>query len=246
MSALRLDLEWRLTLFTLLLFPSLLALGFWQLERADEKMLLAARQQAQAAQPPVALAALPRSAGPEELAYLPLNVGGYFDPDAVIFRDNQLREGRYGLDVLGLFFDRESARWVLLNRGWVPADSARRSLPQIAIPDRDLALQTAVYVPPGDAYVLEAESFGDLSWPLLVQDTAAPALRDALEAHLGAQLFPFELRLADGEAAGFRRDWPVINVSPDKHRGYAVQWFTMAAALLVLFVMRSSNVMERD
>jgi len=36
--------------------------------------------------------------------------------------------------------------------------------------------------------------------------------------------------------------WPVVNVSPAKHRGYAVQWFTMAAALIVFFVFRSSNL----
>jgi len=35
--------EWRLTVFTLLLFPGLLYLGFWQLDRAEEKRELALR-----------------------------------------------------------------------------------------------------------------------------------------------------------------------------------------------------------
>jgi len=30
----------------------------------------------------------------------------------------------------------------------------------------------------------------------------------------------------------------VINVSPDKHRGYALQWFAMALVLLSIFVWR--------
>ena len=51
-----------------------------------------------------------------------------------------------------------------------------------------------------------------------------------------------QLRLAADQPAGFRRDWPVVNVSPAKHRGYALQWFTMAAVLLLLFVLRSSNI----
>ena len=38
---LHLDLEWRTTVFTALLLPLLIYLGFWQLQRAEEKALLA-------------------------------------------------------------------------------------------------------------------------------------------------------------------------------------------------------------
>jgi surfeit locus 1 family protein len=36
------DFEWRITLFTLVMAPLMIGLGFWQLQRAEEKATLAA------------------------------------------------------------------------------------------------------------------------------------------------------------------------------------------------------------
>lgn len=238
---LRWDLEWRLTLATALLLPLLVTLGFWQLSRAGEKVELAAQEAERLAQPAVSLASL-QGAGIETLPFTQVEVSGYFHPEVLLMKDNQLREGRYGVDAIGLFFDRGSRQWVLLNRGWVPADPARQSLPQVAIPDSELTLRARLYVPPGAPYVLKDDRFEAPAFPLLVQDLTAPALRAWLQDLLSGPLYPHELRLLPGEAAGFRRDWPIMNSSPAKHRGYAVQWFTMAAALLLLFIWRSSNL----
>jgi len=242
MTRLRLDIEWRLTLFTLVLLPLLVSLGFWQLERAGEKVALAAAQTARMTQPPAPMGDVVAEERRATLAYVPVALEGHFHPRLTILKDNQLREGRYGVDVLTPFFDRGAGQWVLLNRGWVPADPARRSLPAPDTPEAQLRLQASVYVPPGEPYTLAPEQLENISWPLLVQDAADPALRRVLERELDAALFPLELRLAPDEPAGFRRDWPLLNSSPAKHRGYAVQWFTMAAALAVLFVLRSSNL----
>lgn len=42
---LRVTLDWRTTLATAVLLPTLLFLGFWQLDRADEKVALIARME---------------------------------------------------------------------------------------------------------------------------------------------------------------------------------------------------------
>ena len=39
-------------------------------------------------------------------------------------------------------------------------------------------------------------------------------------------------------------DWQVVNVSPQKHQGYAVQWFAMAAVLFIFYLLRSSNLWQ--
>jgi surfeit locus 1 family protein len=36
----------------------------------------------------------------------------------------------------------------------------------------------------------------------------------------------------------------VVNVTPAKHTGYAVQWFAMAFALGLIFIFRNSNLGE--
>ena len=241
LTALKLDLEWRTTALTLVLFPLLLWLGFWQLDRADEKSRIAASDAERAAAPAVELAAL-KSATESELAYRRVTVTGRFLPGAIILLDNQIRDGRYGHDVYGLFEDQRSGLLALLNRGWVAGDSSRRSLPTPGVPSGEFTLAATVYVPPGEPYLLAEETFATLEWPLLVQTAGSQALRAQLELQFGDELFPWELRLGRDQPAGFRRDWPVVNVSPEKHRGYALQWFTMAAALLIFFVFRSSNL----
>ncbi|MFK7829807.1 MAG: SURF1 family protein [Congregibacter sp.] len=242
MSKLVLDLEWRTTLLTALLVPTLVLLGFWQLERADEKVAIAAQNTLRESASPLPLAALLPMAD-TELAYRQVIVSGYFLADSVILLDNQIRDGRYGHDVYSLFLDEQSAQLVLLNRGWVPGDPSRRSVPDVTVPTQRQTLQATIYVSPGEPYLLAEEQFDTLRWPLLVQSATTAPLRSAIEAQFDKPVFAAELRLLPDQAGGYRRDWPLINVSPQKHQGYAVQWFTMAAALLLFFALRSSNLM---
>lgn len=239
----RLDLEWRTTALTLFLAPLLMALGFWQLERSAEKTAIAARHAEQARLAPVPLSAL-LGRDANALAHRRVRLTGEYLPGASVFLDNQIREGRYGHDVVGLFRDEHSGQVVLLNRGWVPGDPARRALPRVDVPDGPRSLLASVYVPPGEPYVLAADRFEPLTWPVLVQVVNARPLREAIEAATGEKLFARELRLDPDQATGFRRDWPVVNASPQKHQGYALQWFTMAAALLLFFVLRGTNVLS--
>jgi surfeit locus 1 family protein len=242
-SALTFDLEWRTTLMTALLFPTLIALGFWQLERADEKARIAVQQAERVETPARPLASL-TGLSDAELAYRKTIVSGYFAPDILMFLDNQIRDGRYGHDVYGVFVDEASGLASLINRGWVIGDASRRSLPQLEIPGGRQTLIASIYVPPGEPYLLAADSFAALDEPLLVQYANTPALRELIYEHSGYRVFPHELRLLPDQPLGFRRDWAVVNVSPEKHQGYAVQWFTMAAALLLFFALRSSNVLS--
>lgn len=241
MTAFTWDLEWRTTLFTACLLPALIALGFWQLDRADEKAALSAQVAARSTAQPLPLATL-NTVPRDELPYRRVALRGRFLPDAVLLLDNQIRDGRYGHDVLGLFLDADSGLLAMVNRGWIPGDPSRRSLPEVEINGAELALSAVVYVPPGEPYVLEAQQFAELPWPLLIQNARSDALHRALEAETGLPLYPWVLRLEADQPEGFRRDWPTINISPQKHQGYAVQWFTMAAFLLLFFCLRSSNI----
>ncbi len=50
---LRVELDWRTTLATALLLPTLLSLGFWQLDRAEEKAVLIERLEARRTLPAI-------------------------------------------------------------------------------------------------------------------------------------------------------------------------------------------------
>ena len=238
-QALQFDFEWRITLFTLLLFPLLLTLGFWQLERAEEKRGLAAMFAERERQGAVDVSGLD-SLDPQALAYLPVSARGEFLPERYFLLDNRTRNRRFGYEVLSPLRLAGSEQLLLVNRGWVEGDPARQSLPDVPQLQGEVELTGHIYVPPGEAYLL-AEQQLEAGWPKRLQ---AVDMALASEALSGAPLFPYTLRINAGQPGALAVSWQVINVSPEKHTGYAVQWFSMAAVLLLLFVLRSSNIWQ--
>lgn len=214
------------SVLVLLLLPGLLALGFWQLARAEEKRELLAAHQARQIAAPISLTELERYPNP---AYVRVQLQGYFDARHTLLLDNRTRAGKVGVEVLQPFYDQNSGLWLLLNRGWLPWPD-RRITPTFATPDTPLRLQASVYVPLGEALQLQAGAPAT-GWPRVVSEIKP----DALWQQLGRGGLSYELRLEPGPAS-LQNDWPVVAMSPDKHLGYAVQWFALAAALLGLFI----------
>jgi len=243
MTGLRIDFEWRITLFTVILVPALIMLGFWQLTRAEEKEALAAKFDARAQQAPASLneAALWNSSA-KELGYLPVKLKGELVPDSYLLLDNRIVGGRYGNEVAALL-DLGNGTSVLVNRGWVKADPGRLTMPDVPQPGGKQSAQGHVYVAPGDPYLLAEQTF-EGSWPMTVQALEMQKLVPIVFARTGTRLFPYPVRLNAGESLALDIDWQVVNVRPEKHRGYAVQWFAMAAVLALLFCLRSTNVWQ--
>ena len=232
----RFDPEWRLTLFTAILVPVMVALGFWQLQRAEEKAALSEIWEARVRQAPIDLSGL----AVDEAAALPyrrVRIVGEFSPGEYFLLDNRIRQGRFGYEVLGLM--RWSGGAVLVNRGWVQGDPARRSLPQVLAVEGEVAVTGHVYVAPGQPYLLAEQQLPE-GWPKLIQAVEM----DKLRAVIDGQVFPYPVRLDAGQPGALTVDWQIVNVSPEKHQGYAVQWFTMAAVLLIFYLMRSSNLWQ--
>ncbi|HKK23642.1 MAG TPA: SURF1 family protein [Pseudohaliea sp.] len=241
LGLLELDLEWRTTLLVLLLLPVLVTLGFWQLDREAEKRQLLARFEARQAQAPERLSPALGQREPAALAYLPVRLQGRYLAGRYLLLDNRIQGGRFGYEAVALFALVDGS-YALVNRGWVPGDPARRSLPAPDAPAGVVSLTGQLYVPPDPPYLLGEQSQAVDDWPRVVQALEMEPLAAALADDLAAPVFPFSVRLDANAPGALAVDWPVVNVSPAKHRGYAVQWFTMAAVLGLFFVLRSSNL----
>jgi len=214
------------TLVVLVLLALLLALGGWQLQRADEKSALLASQEARRQAPAQPVGELERSADP---AFQRVLLRGYFDAEHSLLLDNRTRDGRVGVELLQPFYDQPSGLWLLLNRGWLPWPD-RRTPVSFSTPDGALQLQAWIYVAPGESFQLQADQPGN-AWPQLLTRVDA----GALWRQLGRAGWPYELRLLPGPAA-YQAEWAVVAMGPEKHLGYAVQWFALAVALACLFI----------
>lgn len=214
------------TLVVLALLPGLIALGCWQLGRADEKRALMDAYTERQLQAPVAAAQLGQLVDP---AFYPVHLYGRFDREHSLLLDNQMRDGKAGVELLQPFHDQASGQWLLVNRGWL-AWPDRRIPVRFDTPPQPLALDATVYVAPGKAFQLHPDPEGG-QWPHLLT-AIDPA---GLWQQLGREGFAFELRLQAGPAS-YRLDWPVVAMGPEKHLGYATQWFALATTLVLLYL----------
>jgi cytochrome oxidase assembly protein ShyY1 len=64
-----------------------------------------------------------------------------------------------------------------------------------------------------------------------------------LAAELGYSLAPAVILLDAAAPDGYRREWqPTFGgYGPERHRGYALQWFSLALALLVIYVVVNTH-----
>jgi surfeit locus 1 family protein len=241
-SHLQFDLEWRMTLLIVCLLPTLVFLGFWQLQRADEKAVLAQTFEQRRHQAPLEIhKAVGRSA--EALAYMPVRFSGQFDENRYYLLDNRVYGGKFGYEVISLFRVDGQDLIVLVNRGWIAGDPARLQPPVVTTPVGQIDIRGHVYVAPGEPYLL-AEQIIAPGWPKTLQALEMAKLADSLTSLTDTAVFTYPVRIDAGMPGALSVDWQVINVSPAKHTGYAVQWFTMAAVLALFYILRSSNIRQ--
>ncbi|MCP3909135.1 MAG: SURF1 family protein [Oceanicoccus sp.] len=225
--------NWRASLLAVLLLPVVISLGFWQLDRAEEKRQLQDLFEHRQLAGPVALEALNTQA---DLRYQPVTLRGEFVNEKAVLLDNRIYQGRFGYEIITPFRLVDSKTMVLVNRGWLEGDISRRSLPAIKAIAGEIALIGEVYVPQGDVMLLADESAS--GWPRVMQSLNIEALQKEFEQ----TLFPYSVRIKQISAASYTPNWVVVNLQPEKHTGYAVQWFAMAVALLVIGLLANTNL----
>lgn len=231
MSSLLFRPGWKLTAFTLLFTPLLLWLGFWQLDREQEKVALQADFESRGQRPPTALESVDWSR-PDELAFLKVIATGAYDNNHSYLLDNRTFQGRVGYELISPFATRAGLT-VLVNRGWIAQGATRTELPVIPRIEGQVAITATIYVPLAEPFLLSrTPESGQTTWPRVIQ-SIEPA---AMERELGQSLAAFTIRLEASSPGLEQSNWQTVNMEPEKHRAYAVQWFTMTFALLSMYI----------
>ncbi len=236
MRALRFD--WKLTLFTAALLPVLIWLGFWQLDRAGQKEVLQQRNEARRQREPVAPTAIDWSGDP---AFMPLRASGRFDNAHHFLLDNRVHEGRVGYELITPF--RTEGGILLVNRGWIAQGPTRGTLPPLPGVEGRVTINARVHVPTGQMLTLsDAREQAADAWPKVIQAVDISRMADQLPADT---VYPYSVRLQPGSPGLLVPAWPEVSeMGPARHRGYALQWFALAAVLVLMFLYTSLRPRE--
>lgn len=218
--------SWVMVFLSTLLFLLFLRLGFWQIHRADEKTkMIIAQKKLEHLKP---LQWKPNAKLP--LQYQPIKLSGTYLPQTFLL-DNQHHQHQFGYDVLTpLTLDDGSV--ILIDRGWIPGDITRRIFPKVQIPQGLIKLQGSTYFPNKNQWVLG---------PILEEKENKTIILERFDEQIVSQLlqkavYPFIIRLDKQDSHGFVREWETVSMPPQRHLGYAFQWFAMALVILIIFV----------
>lgn len=218
------------SLITLAVLILLLLLGFWQLQRASQKRVLLERFATQFDLPYVPVDSID-SADPAT-RYRRVTAQGRYDKERQILLDNQIQAGQPGYHVFTPLRLSGKPQAILVNRGWLPLGVSRQQLPDIAVSDAEVTVRGRLSQPANPGLRLAEPAAG---WPRVVQYLDY----GRMAAELGYSLMPAVILLDPDLAGGYRRDWQprFEGFGPEVHRGYAVQWFALAATLVVIYIV---------
>lgn len=226
--------SWLHITLLVLFFPTFIALGVWQLHRAEFKQQILSEYKARLQQPPLNLNDK-IVLGPQ-LRYALVKLQGYFDNHHTILLDNQFQNHKTGYYVLSPFILLPSHQVVLVNRGWVEAIN-REQIPAIPPIIGNKNVLGRIYWPDKPGFVLNNTPEALKNGLLRVQKVDFPQLNGILRYNF----LPFVVLLDPNAPFGFAREWDPVRMPmpPAMHRGYAVQWFAMAGVLLIVVIIVS-------
>lgn len=233
---------WPVALAVLLTVSGLVRLGWWQLDRATEKIAAqsAYTQAGNTEATPLSqlpLAGLPYDQQQHQNRRVHLQ-GRYLDQQQ-IFLIYQTFEEQLGFEVLTAFRLEADGRIVLVSRGWSPSTDPGQLAAMLEPLPGDRQVEGQLYVP-AEKEAARSNPSQNRDWPLIRRYVNL----DELAPLFDAPLFPYVVRLAPGEAGLLVRHWQEAVVATERHFSYALQWFAMAIAVLATALLLASNLRE--
>jgi len=207
-------------------------LGIWQSGKGDRLSVALAQREARLHQGPLPVGAL--LVDVQELQDAPITVFGIYEADKQIFLDNRQENGLPGVHVITPLKIEGSDTRILVNRGWVGWTQGRAVLPRVSTPTGRVQVTGVASVPSAKKFFLMPD-----------RPETAPQLWSRLDmarfsSQLGHALQPVVLlQTGDDAKDGLVRHWAPPEDRVAMHRSYAFQWFGMAAALAVFYLMAS-------
>jgi len=203
-----------------------LALGQWQIGRAQYKEGLQARYDALGRQPAVHVGG--QLMAGDDLLLRRVEVRGEFAPKFTVFVDNRIHKHQPGFHVATPLRIAGSQRYVLVNRGWV-AGTRDRSLPVVDTPAGEQVIQGVAM-----AY---SERYLELSTKVAEGNVWQNLVFERYRQATGLELQPFLIQQEGAVADGLVREWSRPDLGRNTHLAYAFQWYALSLAILIYYLV---------
>ena len=203
----------------------LVSLGFWQLDRADQKRTIEASIQ-KANTGVVELIVNQNELLNKE--YYEVRLQGSYIGDKQFIYDNQIVDQVSGYYVLTPFVLTGQSNAIMINRGFIPWNGRRDQLDDIAVDSafREVKIQVSR---PIKRIELKTSDISN-QFPVLIQAIDFDVIEE-----ISSTSFVDVIGLLDPSSDdGFVRKWEPYTGSIEKHIGYAIQWFLMALVLGII------------
>jgi surfeit locus 1 family protein len=216
------------------------SLGNWQTRRgAAKEAMQASWDAAQRARPrQLVVSSLDAVVGqlPQQVA-----ATGRFLEEATVFLDNRIVKGTAGVYVVTPLVIDAGAPWVLVNRGWMArAANDRARLPVAPAPDGVVTI-TGIAVERAPR-LLDLGRAPERRLPGVWQNLDF----DEYERVSGQRVARFVVQQINDTGDGLQRSWTAPAADVDKHRGYALQWYGLAALIVVLTIFYGGRALLSD
>ncbi len=222
------------SLVFIIFFTLFIKLGFWQLDRADQKKIINMSFVERQNQPPIQLNNENIQIPIKDIIWHRVSMKGSFLNDKNIILDNQIVEEKAGFLIYTPFKILDSNKIILINRGWYPLSNSRKDIPNIP-PIKDMqTIEGEISQMPSSGISLGkviTEKLDESSFRLQKMDY------EVLSSLISKDLMRYVVKL---KKPIFDKTYILDSGMPvpdsDKNYGYAFQWFAMAFTLFIIFI----------
>jgi len=220
------------TLATLVLLPVMISLGMWQADKAALKQAKLEQFEQREKDAPISISAAPIDI--ETLRYRRVVVRGFYEPEFQILLDNQIYKGQAGYHVITPLHIAGSDMRILVNRGWVPVGDDRSVLPVIESIQSEVEVTGYIQDFSGKYLELSSSDTVQAGWQKVWQNLDITRYKKLAKFSIQPAILLLDPSSSSG---GYVREWPKPDFRIDVNRGYAIQWYLMSIALLVIYLV---------
>ena len=215
----------KILIFAIIFVPITISLGLWQIERANEKKVIISNYDKLLLSTPIAL----QKEQPLD-NWQPIETVGAYQ-DLVIYEDNAINSGKAGFKVYHLFQNGDGT-FIFVHRGFIERNLIKNNLPRIDTPVGKKNIKGTTLFKQNNTFVKNIEE-SDIR---IIQEFNTSVLIERFPILKDRYLHPFLFNLDVRDADKFQPIEKPVNMTATKHIGYAIQWFGLCAALIILTI----------